>query len=147
MAGISFNDNVVDEDAYYRRHLAASFEELQELHWDSAAVAIADTRRFQDMRYDLDQRIEILRLQVGRQERVPGPAGVHGNPNWTHDALDRADKELEDEMNRLRRIYHAADTSIRSHRIRTRIALQIIREQYPDREVGSNPYLGRLSRF
>jgi hypothetical protein len=144
---MSFDDRVVDAFDYHRLHRDDSFEELQELHWENAAAVIADERRYQDVRCDVEQRIEILRLQVGRQERVPGPAGVHGNPNWTHDALDRADKELEDEMNRLRRIYNAADTSIRSHRIRARITLQIIRERYPDREVGSNPYLGRLSRF
>jgi len=144
---MSFDDSVVDEDAYYRRHLGDSFEELQELHWDSAAAAIADTRRFQDMRYDLDQRIEILRLNVGRQERAYGPVWLQGLPDWTHPGLDRADKELEDERDRYRRIFAAANISVRSHRIRAEIALRIIRERHPDREVGSNPYLGRLSRL
>ena len=141
---MSFDDSAFDEDAYYRRHLGDSFEELQELHWESAAAAIADTRRWEDMRCDMVQRLEILRLNVGRQEGAYGPAP---GPDWTHDGLDRADKELEDEKDRYRRLFAAANISVRNHRIRAEIALRIIRERHPDREVGSNPYLGRLSRL
>jgi len=141
---MSFDDSFFDEDAYYCRHLGDGFEELQELHWESAAAAIADTRRWEYMRCDMVQRLEILRLNVGRQERAYGPAP---GPDWTHDGLDRADKELEDERNRYQRLFAAANISVRNHRIRAEIALRIIRERHPDREVGSNPYLGRLSRL
>jgi len=153
---MSFDDSVVDEDAYYRRHLGASFEELQELHWDSAAAAIADARRLQDMRCDWAQRLEIMRLNVGRQERAyetrrlaAVQAWSQGLPAiWTHAGLmDRAHNELDDERERYSRIFAAATISVRSHRTRAEIALRIIRERHPDRRVGSNPYIGRLSRF
>ena len=145
---MSSDDRVVNAFDYYRLHHDDSFEELRELHWRNAAAVIAEERQYQDVHCDLEQRIEILRLQVGRQERVYGPAWAQNfSTDWTHAGLERADKELEDARDRSRRLFADASTRVQNHRIGARIALQIIRERYPDREVGPNPYIGRASRF
>jgi hypothetical protein len=150
MAGMSFDDSAVDEDAYYLSHLGFSFHQLEDLFWRNEAIAQNVERQLQDMRCIWVTRREILRLNIGREEMALEARRIEAVRLWDErlpappirpELVDLAYRERADEERRLNDRFVAAACSIRNYRIRATIISRIIREFYPANEVGRNPYL------
>ena len=150
MAGMSFDDSAVDEDAYYLSHLGLSFHQLEDLLWQNQAIAQNVEWQLQDMRCIWVTRREILWLNIGREERALEARRIEVVRLWDErlpappiqpELVDLAYREQADEERCLHDRFIAAASSVQNYRVRATIISRIIREFPPANEVGRNPYL------